>query len=78
MVTEKAAVLPIHSGNTKVHTFDAIMVHMTREIVVVKANTTTQVKSGEVGGWLPSDGSLLLRIWLLSAFGKRIKPLVRE
>ena len=76
MVTEKEAVLPIHSGNTKVHTFDAIMV--TREISVVKANTTTQVKSCEVGGWMPSDGSLLLRIWLLSAFGKRIKPLVGD
>ena len=70
--------LLIRSGNTKVHTFDAIMVHMAREISVVKANTTTQVKSGEVGGWLPSDGSLLLRIWLLSAFGKRIKPLVGD
>ena len=75
---EKEVVLPIHSGHTKVHTFDAIMVHMTREIVVVKASTTTQVKSSEVGGWLPSDGSLLLRIWLLSAFGKRIKPLVGD
>ena len=53
------------------HTVDAIMVHMTREI---KANTTTQVKSGEVGGWLPSDGSLLLRIWLLPSFGKMLQP----
>ena len=37
-----------------------------------KAKTTTQVKSSEVGGWLPSDGSLLLRIWLLSSFGKML------
>ena len=40
----------------------------------LETNFSTKVKIGEVGGRLPSYGSLLLRIWLLPSFGKMLQP----